>query len=140
MTLNLVTTCDLATILQRPFFNLLHKTIRFVTLYDLVTVFEETKSVTKSRLHCTKITIWRHFGQFFCSRIEFLPIAQLLALVIYESVSLVRENLRGLRENIKHKNRTWVHWNSWQLLVSLISVQMALNPLAPTALSATKNL
>ena len=81
--------------------------------------------------------IWRHFGQLYCSRIEFLQIAQ---LVIYESVSLLRENLRGLRENIKHKNWTWVHWNSWQLLVSLISVQMALNPLAPTALSATKNL
>ena len=27
--LNLVTTCDLVTILQRPFFNLLHKIIRF---------------------------------------------------------------------------------------------------------------
>ena len=66
--------------------------------------------------------------------------AQLLAVVIFVSISLKRENLRGLRENIKHKNRTWVHWNSWQLLVSLISVQMALNPLAPTALSATKNL
>merc|ERR1719225_1636323 len=32
-----------------------------------------------------------------------------------------------------------VHWNSWQFPVSLISVQIALNPLAPTALSATKN-
>ena len=29
VTLNLVTTCDLVTILQRPFFNLLHKIIRF---------------------------------------------------------------------------------------------------------------
>ena len=29
MTLKLVTTCDLVTILQRPFFNLLHKIIRF---------------------------------------------------------------------------------------------------------------
>ena len=27
--LDLVTTCDLVTILQRPFFNLLHKIIRF---------------------------------------------------------------------------------------------------------------
>lgn len=33
----------------------------------------------------------------------------------------------------------WVHRNSWQLEVSLISVQIALKPLAPTALSATKN-
>ena len=47
VTLNLVTICDLVTILQRPFFNLLHKII------DLVTVFAETKSVTKSRLHFT---------------------------------------------------------------------------------------
>ena len=29
MTLNLVTTCDLVTIFQRPFFNSLHKIIRF---------------------------------------------------------------------------------------------------------------
>ena len=29
VTLNLLTTCDLVTILQRPFFNLLHKIIRF---------------------------------------------------------------------------------------------------------------
>ena len=29
VTLNLVTTCDLVTIFQRPFFNLLHKIIRF---------------------------------------------------------------------------------------------------------------
>ena len=46
VTLNLVTACDLVTISQRPFFN-------FVTLRYLVTVFAETKSVTKSRLHCT---------------------------------------------------------------------------------------
>ena len=53
MTLNLVTTCDLVTILERPFFNLLHKIIRLSDiLRDLVTVFAETKSVTKSRLHC----------------------------------------------------------------------------------------
>ena len=29
VTLNLVTTCDLVTIFQRPFFNLLHKLMRF---------------------------------------------------------------------------------------------------------------
>ena len=33
-------------------------------------------------------------------------IAQLLAVVIFVSVSLIRENLRGLRENLKHKIRT----------------------------------
>ena len=38
VTLNLVTTCNLVTILKRPFFN-------------LVTVFAETISVTKSRVH-----------------------------------------------------------------------------------------
>ena len=53
MTLNLVTTCDLVTIFQRPFFDLLKKSFDLVTLWDLMTVFAETKSVTKSRLHCT---------------------------------------------------------------------------------------
>ena len=33
-------------------------------------------------------------------------VAQLLALVIFESVSLVRENMRELRENLGHKIRT----------------------------------
>ena len=47
------------------------------------------------------------FGQSHHSRIEVLQIAQLL-VVIFVSVSLVRENLRGLRENLKHKIRTWV--------------------------------
>ena len=32
--------------------------------------------------------------------------AQLLAVVIFVSISLKRENLRGLRENLKHKIRT----------------------------------
>ena len=68
MTLNLVTTCDLATILQRPFFNLLHKTIRLVTLCDLVTVFEETKSVTKSRLQCTKQIICENANKEYKTR------------------------------------------------------------------------
>ena len=55
---DLVTTYDLVTILQRPFFILLNrlllciKAIDLVTLFNLVTVFAETKSVTKSRLHC----------------------------------------------------------------------------------------
>ena len=40
------------------------------------------------------------------SRIEVLQIAQLLALVIIVSVSLVRENLREMRENSKDKIRT----------------------------------
>ena len=43
MTLNLVTTCDLVTIFQRPFFNFHLKSFDLVTLWDLVTVFEETK-------------------------------------------------------------------------------------------------
>ena len=41
-------------------------------------------------------------GQFYHLRIEVLQIAQLLAIVIFVSVSLVRENLRGLRENLSH--------------------------------------
>ena len=49
MTLNLVTTCDLVTIFQRTFFDLLKKSFDLVTLWDLMTVFAETKSVTKIR-------------------------------------------------------------------------------------------
>jgi hypothetical protein len=48
------------------------------------------------------------FGQSYHSRIEVLQIAQLLAVVIFESFSLVRENLRQKRENFKHKIRTYV--------------------------------
>ena len=55
-TLNLVTTYDLVTILQRPFFILHVKVFYFVTLCDLATVLDETKSVTKSRLNCTVCT------------------------------------------------------------------------------------
>ena len=51
------------------------------------------------------MAIWQNwcFGQFCNSRIEVLQIAQLLAIVIFVSVPLVRENLRGLRENLIHK-------------------------------------
>ena len=35
-----------------------------------------------------------------------MKIAQLLALVIFGLVSLMGENLRGLRENLKHKIRS----------------------------------
>ena len=42
----------------------------------------------------------------FIIRIEVLQIAQLLALVSFISVSLVRENMRVLREIIKHKIQT----------------------------------
>ena len=39
-------------------------------------------------------------------------IAQLLALVIFVSVSLMRKNLRGSRENSKHKTRSLeVEWD-----------------------------
>ena len=43
------------------------------------------------------------FGQFYHSKMEVLQIAQLLAVVIYASASLVRENQRGLREILKRK-------------------------------------
>ena len=56
VTLNSVTICDLVTILQRLFFNLLHK-IGLVKLCNLVTVFAETKSVTKSRLHLLHVVL-----------------------------------------------------------------------------------
>ena len=66
VTLNLVTTCDLVTVLQRSFFNLLHKIIRFSDiLCNLVTVFAETKSVTKSRLLCTAfVATFSHLQSF----------------------------------------------------------------------------
>ena len=35
---------------------------------------------------------------------KLFTIAQLLALLVFVSVSLVRENLKGLRENIKSQN------------------------------------
>jgi hypothetical protein len=55
-----------------------------------------------------KIAIWLNWclGQLYHSGIEVLQIAQLLELVSFGSVYLVRENLRGLRENLKHKIRT----------------------------------
>ena len=37
---------------------------------------------------------------------DVLQIGQLLALLIYVSVSLMRVNLRELRENLKHKIQT----------------------------------
>ena len=52
----------------------------------------------------------KSFGQFHHSNIEILEIAQLLAIFIFVSVSLVRENLSGLRENLKHKIRT-CYWS-----------------------------
>ena len=48
--LNLVTTCDFVTILQRPFFNLIRNIIRFSDM-RFSDSLPETKSVTKSRLH-----------------------------------------------------------------------------------------
>ena len=48
------------------------------------------------------------FGQFYDSRIKVLQIAQLLALVIFGSVSLMRQNLTELieRKFKKHKIQT----------------------------------
>ena len=50
-----MTICDLATILKRPFlqFGKYIKSFDLGTLFDLVTVFAETNSVNKSKLHCT---------------------------------------------------------------------------------------
>jgi hypothetical protein len=39
------------------------------------------------------------FGQIYYSGIEVWQIAQLLAMVSFVSVSLMRENMSGLREN-----------------------------------------
>ena len=51
VTFNLVTTCDLVTILQTPFLIFYIKSFNIVTLCDLVTVFAETK-MSKNR-DCT---------------------------------------------------------------------------------------
>ena len=40
---------------------------------------------------------------FITQELKFLQIAQLFALIIFVSFSLVRENMRRLRENLKHK-------------------------------------
>ena len=40
---------------------------------------------------------------YFCIVYKLLTIAQLFAQVTFLSVSLVRENLTGLRENLRHK-------------------------------------
>ena len=42
------------------------------------------------------LAIWQNwsFGQYYCSKIEGLQIDHLLSLVIFVSVSLMRENLR----------------------------------------------
>ena len=89
MTLHLVTTCDLVTIFQKTIFHKIQP-FHLVTLCNLVTVFAETKSVTKSRLHCTKLnsnliyltkswkkTVQNHSSNWFtvrfldkCSKIE----------------------------------------------------------------------
>ena len=42
---------------------------------------------------------------FVTQELKFLQIAELLAIMIFVSVSLVRENRRRLRENLKHKIR-----------------------------------
>jgi hypothetical protein len=46
------------------------------------------------------------FWSILSFKFEVLQIAQLLATFILVSVSLVRENLRELRENLKHKIQT----------------------------------
>ena len=73
VTLNLVTTCDLVTIFYKDHFSIYYiKSFDLVTLCNLVTVFAETKSVTKSRLHCTRKyghQRWQIFSPFGCERL-----------------------------------------------------------------------
>ena len=49
---------------------------------------------------------------YFCISYKLFTIIQLLAVFIFVSVSLMRENVRGLRENIKHKIRSSVHFRN----------------------------
>ena len=47
-------------------------------------------------------------NDYFCISLQvFFTIPQLIALVIFMLISLMRENLRGFRENLRHKIRTW---------------------------------
>ena len=64
------------------------------------------------------MAIWQNWclGQFYFPIIEVFQIAQLLALVILVSVSLVRENLRGLREILKRKIRAFATFNIFRLM------------------------
>ena len=53
-TLNFVTTCDLVTIFQTPFFNLQHKIIRFSDIMRFCTVqsrFSDTFGLRKTKSH-----------------------------------------------------------------------------------------
>ena len=59
---------------------------------------------------CSKFVFWSVLS---FKNWSFVQIAQRLDLAIFVSVSLVREILRGLRENIKHK--------IWTLMVSIIA-------------------
>ena len=61
------------TIFQRPFFNLNIKSFDLVTLGDFVTVFAESKSVTKSRLHCMYIKSGDNTDLKFRHWFYFLP-------------------------------------------------------------------
>ena len=52
-----------------------------------------------------QLTIWQNwcFSQFHHPWIEVLQLAQILAPIFFLSVSLLRENVRGLSENLRHK-------------------------------------
>ena len=87
--------------------------LKFSLMRETGTKMTRTKSwaIVNNLPTCKKtiwhLAIWQNwcFGQFYHSKIEVLQIAQLLAIFIFVSFSLVRENLRGLRENFKHKIR-----------------------------------
>ena len=68
MTLNLVTTCDLVAIFERPFFNLLHKIIRFSDIMQFSDNFCGRSKVSLNR-DCTVI-LYRLPNNYFLGLIQ----------------------------------------------------------------------
>jgi hypothetical protein len=61
----------------------------------------------------------------FVLSFKLFTIAQLLAQPIFLLVSLVRENLRGLRENLKHKIRALVMFRPREVMNCLVKLAKA---------------
>ena len=91
-----------------------------------LTSWADTKmTIIKQKLNNLQILEW--FWQIaFCQMVifvqvhKFFTITQLLALIIFVPFFLVRQNMRVLRENLKHKIRTYIirtaiFW-SWQVI------------------------
>ena len=73
---------------------------------------------------------WRFVNEvnFITEELMVLKISQLLALIIFVHVSLMRENMRKLRENLKHKilPQSWIQEEEeWMRTHSWVTTHMA---------------